>query len=163
VQLDSAGGMQEVVEERAREVIRRELVVAETRCQALQSFTRRVVLLVCPQLGTRRRSSRAATSPPVPPPRMTVRPADATARRAVGLVSAGCSNIRWIAPEKPASSNSFSENITLPSGPIRTLHGTQPLVKAWNSAPSGSGITGNSSWYSSFHARHDSSVSIAPM
>ena len=67
-----------------------------------------------------------------------------------------------MAAENPAWSNSFSEKTTFPSGPIRTLQGTQPLVKARNSVPSGSGTTGNSSPYSSFQARQDSSVSIAP-
>ena len=44
-------------------------------------------------------------------------------------VGAGRSSyIRSIALEKPASSNSFSENTTVPSGAISTLHGTQPLV-----------------------------------
>jgi hypothetical protein len=93
---------------------------------------------------------------------MSVQPADANALRVVRFASLRCWYICRIAAEKPASSNSFSEKTTLPSGPIRTLQGTQPLVKARNSVPSGSAITGNSSWYSSFQARQASSVSSAP-
>jgi hypothetical protein len=63
----------------------------------------------------------------------------------------------------PDSSNSFSEKMTVLSGPTSTLHGTQPFVSARNSPPSPSGTTGNSSPNSSFQARQDSSVSIAPM
>ena len=68
------------------------------------------------------------------------------------LAAAGRSYICWIAIAKPDSSNSFSEKTTLPSGPTRTLHGTQPFVKARNNVPSPSEITGNSSPYSSFQA-----------
>ena len=85
--------------------------------------------------GRRRRSSRAATTPPAPPPRTTVRPGGHHRPPGGALPAAGHSYICRIALAKPASSNSFSEKITLPSGPTRTLHGTQPLVSARNSRP----------------------------
>ncbi len=79
------------------------------------------------------------------------------------VAAAGRSYICRIAIEKPDSSNSFSEKTTVPSGPMSTLHGTQPLVSARNSVPSASETTGNSRPYSSFQAAQASSVSIAPM
>ena len=92
-----------------------------------------------------------------------MQPAGPAARRAAGVATAGRSTICWIAFEKPDSSNSFSEKTTLPSGPTRTLQGTQPFVSARNSVPSPSEITGKSSPYSSLQAAQASSVSIAPM
>jgi hypothetical protein len=92
-----------------------------------------------------------------------VQPADPAARRTVSFATVGRAYICSIAAEKPDSSNSFSEKTTLPSGPTRTLQGTQPFVKARNSAPSPSEMTGNASPYSSFQAAQASSPSIAPM